>query len=177
MDGLAEVAVERLEAPIARHDLDALSELLIDAVNGNASIGFPAGVSKTEADDFWVGVEGDVAAGRAVLLGARLDGRLAATAQLRFPPFPNGRNRAEVAKVLAHSSVRRRGLATALMGEIERAAMEAGRGLLFLDTETGSPAEQLYGGLGWTRAGMVPDFAYRPDGELRPTSFFYKILD
>jgi hypothetical protein len=49
--------------------------------------------------------------------------------------------------------------------------------LLILDTEAGSGAERMYERLGWTKAGVIPDFAYRPDGRLRPSAFFYKALD
>ncbi|HET7338164.1 MAG TPA: GNAT family N-acetyltransferase, partial [Candidatus Dormibacteraeota bacterium] len=98
------------------------------------------------------------------------------TVQLGFAQFPNGRHRAEVAKLLVHSSMRRRGLATGLMNAAEEHARRAARTLLFLDTETGSAAEILYRKLGWTVAGVIPGFAYRPDGQLRPTTFFYKVV-
>jgi hypothetical protein len=48
---------------------------------------------------------------------------------------------------------------------------------LFLDTKTGSAAEKLYRGLGWIQAGTIPDFAYRPDGALRSSTFSYKALE
>ena len=46
-----------------------------------------------------------------------------------------------------------------------------------LDTEEGSPAERMYERLGWAKAGVIPAFAYSPDGRLRPSTFFYKLLD
>lgn len=45
-----------------------------------------------------------------------------------------------------------------------------------LDTLQGSQAEQVYGHLGWQRAGEVPDYAAAPDGELFPTVIFFKRL-
>jgi len=63
------------------------------------------------------------------------------------------------------------------MHAVEDEARRAGRTLLVLDTETESAAESLYAKLGWTLAGVIPDFAYRPDGRLRPSSFFYKVLN
>ena len=89
---------------------------------------------------------------------------------------PNGRHRAEVAKLLVHSSARRRGLGARLMGRIEEEARRQGLRLLFLDTETGSAGDRLYRRLGWIEAGRIPGFAYRPDGERRPTTFFYREL-
>lgn len=171
------MTVDRLAAPLSAADMDALANLLLDAVAGNASVGFPDGTTSGEARTFWNGIEVDIVAGRAVLLGTRLQGTLVATGQLRFSPYPNSRHRAEVAKLLVHSTVRRRGMATALMEMLEAEAREAGRTLLVLDTETGSGAERMYERLGWTRAGVIPDFAYRPDGRLRPSTFFYKLLD
>jgi GNAT superfamily N-acetyltransferase len=170
------VAIERLVGPLNAADVDALAKLLLDAVAGNASIGFPADTTQGEAQSFWKGIEADMAARRAVVLGARLEGKLIATGQLRFSSFPNSQHRAEVAKLLVHSSVRRQGMATNLMAGLEAAAREVKRTLLILDTEAGSGAERMYEKLGWTKAGVIPDFAYRPDGRLRPSAFFYKAL-
>ena len=72
--------------------------------------------------------------------------------------------------------MRRRGIATELMNAAEEHARLASRTLLILDTETGSAAEVLYRKLGWTEVGVIPDFAYRPDGQLRPTTFLYKVV-
>lgn len=168
--------IERLGPRLIEADLESLTELLMDAVAGNASVGFPAALSREEARRFWMDVSAAVDAGRLILLAVRSDGRIVGTVQLAFSQYPNGRSRAEVAKLLVHSAKRRSGLATDLMRGAEDAAREASRRLLFLDTETGSGAETLYRKLGWTRAGEIPDFAYRPDGELRPTSLYYKRL-
>ena len=170
------LVIERLGPDVSAEDLDALTELLLDAVAGNASVGFPAGLSHDEAHGFWIEVVPAVKAGGVILLAARIDGRVVGTVQLAFARFPNGRHRAEVAKLLVHSSMRRRGLATDLMNAAEHHARRASRTLLFLDTETGSAAELLYRKLGWIAAGAIPGFAYRPDGELRPTTFFYKVV-
>jgi GNAT superfamily N-acetyltransferase len=150
--------------------------LLLDAVAGNASIGFPAGLTRDEAHRFWADIANAVSAGRLILLAARVDGRVVGTVQLGFSQYPNGRRRADVAKLLVHSSMRRRGIATELMNAAEEHARLASRTLLILDTETGSAAEVLYRKLGWTEVGVIPDFAYRPDGQLRPTTFLYKVV-
>ena len=166
--------IERLELPLSDQDLQDLAALLLDGVAGNASVGFQAGLSEADALDFWRGM----AHNRVILLGAREDGgHLVGTVQLRLSSYPNGRHRAEVAKLLVHSDARRRGIATDLMLAAEVEALQAGVWLLYLDTETGSGAELFYEGLGWTRAGVIPDFAYGPDGRLSPSSFYYKRLD
>ncbi len=69
---------------------------------------------------------------------------------------------------------RGRGLARRLLGVAEEAAVAAGVTLLHLDTETDSPAERLYAGAGWTRVGVIPDYAADPGGVLRPTTLYYK---
>jgi GNAT superfamily N-acetyltransferase len=105
-----------------------------------------------------------------------LERRVVGTAQLRLAQLPNGRHRAEVAKVLVHRSARRRGIATSLMNAIEGIALAEGRTLLVLDTITGSEAVPLYTKLGWTRAGEIPEYAGLPSGELRPTTIFFRRL-
>lgn len=162
--------IERLRTPVEPADLDDLTALLLDAIAGNASVGFPSNLAPADAWAWWSRAVPDV------LLGARLDGRLVGTAQLQFSSFPNGRHRAEVAKVLVHSSARRRGVGRALMEALEAEAVAAGKSLLVLDTETGSPAEVMYEALGWVAVGSIPGFARRADGELRPTTFYYKRL-
>ena len=47
---------------------------------------------------------------------------------------------------------------------------------LVLDTETGSPAEEVYERLGWTRVGTIPDYALTSSGELCGSTFFTKSL-
>ena len=44
------------------------------------------------------------------------------------------------------------------------------------DTVTGDDAERLYERLGWTRVGVIPNYALYPDGRLCATTVFYKQL-
>jgi len=57
----------------------------------------------------------------------------------------------------------------------ERAAFDAGRTLLVLDTAS-ADAERLYERGGWQRVGTIPDFALLPDGGFCETAIFYKDL-
>ncbi|GAA3209702.1 hypothetical protein GCM10020256_07160 [Streptomyces thermocoprophilus] len=77
---------------------------------------------------------------------------------------------------MVHRDARGQGLGWALLATAERAAADAGITLLHLDTETGSPAERLYAGTGWTRAGTIPDYAADPGSVLRPTTLYFKHL-
>lgn len=96
--------------------------------------------------------------------------------QLELCQKPNGRNRAEVVKLLVHSRARRNGVGQALMKMLEQAALQQRRGLLYLDTQTGSAAEALYRSLGYRCLGEIPDYAAGPDGYYHPTIIYYKRL-
>lgn len=166
----------RLDGPTFDAAIPDLAVILADVVAGGASVGFLLPFTPEDAATWWMGIERDVVHGNVLVIAARLDRRVVGTAQLRLAQLPNARHRAEVAKVLVHRSARRRGIATALMREIERIALAEGRTLLVLDTITGSEADPLYTKLGWTRAAEIPHYAGMPDGELRPTTIFYRDL-
>ncbi|WP_049652266.1 GNAT family N-acetyltransferase [Kitasatospora sp. MY 5-36] len=165
---------------VTAQELDDSAEefagLLVETVHGGASIGFLAPLAPAEARTWWRALGPDLAAGRLVLWTARnrADGRLAGTVQLRPATTANGRHRGEVAKLMVHPADRGHRLAGRLLTALEERAVELGIRLLVLDTETGSPAERLYEGAGWTRVGSVPDFAADPAGVLRPTTIFFK---
>jgi GNAT superfamily N-acetyltransferase len=106
----------------------------------------------------------------------RSTGEIVGTVQVVFAVPENQPHRGDVAKMLVRRSARRQGLGARLMGVAEEAALAAGRTVLVLDTVTGSDAERLYQRLGWTRVGVVPDYALWPDGRLCDTTFFYKRL-
>jgi len=108
--------------------------------------------------------------------GAAGDGRLLGCVLLIRAPQQNGPHRADVSKLLVHSGARRRGIARALMTELERVARADGRWLLVLDTETGSDADATYRALGWNPVGTIPDYALRTDGLPGPATFFSKDL-
>ena len=164
----------RLDAPRLLADARELAGLLIDTVDGGASVGFLAPLDRAEAVAWWRERARPVAAGR-LAVWAALDGdRVVGTVSLAFADKPNSRHRAELVKLMVHRDARGRGLARTLLGTAEKAAAAAGVTLLHLDTETGSPAEHLYRATGWTRAGTVPDYAANPYGVLRPTTLYYK---
>lgn len=166
----------RLDGPTFDAAIPDLALILADAVAGGASVGFLLPFSPDDAATWWQSLERDVVRGNVLVIVARLERRVVGTAQLRLAQLPNARHRAEVAKVLVHRTARRRGIATALMREIEQLALAEGRTLLVLDTIADSEAVQLYTKLGWTRAAEIPEYAALPAGELRPTTIFYRRL-
>ncbi|GAB3660903.1 GNAT family N-acetyltransferase [Actinocorallia lasiicapitis] len=159
-----------------REALPELADLLLDSVAGGASIGFLDDLDGGAAAAWWDGVAAKVEAGETVMLAAEDGGRIVGTVLLHLVGFPGGRHRAELAKLLVHSDVRRRGIARALLAAAEKTALAAGRTLLVLDTESGSAAESLYRAEGWTEAGTIPGYAAVPDGALIATTFYYKTL-
>ena len=168
-------AVTIREIPAAEFDEPALVELLRDAVDAGASVGYLAPLALDDGRAFWRGVKGELAEGR-VLFGAYADGKLVGSVQLALVPKPNGRHRAEVQKLLVLREFRHRGIGTALMAAVERKAKELGRWLLVLDTVPKQPAERLYERMGYQRGGVVPDYAEKSGGGFEPTVIFYKKL-
>src|SRR2546425_12664710 len=166
----------RLDGPTFDAAIPDLAVILADAVAGGASVGFLLPFSPEDAATWWQSIERDVVRGDVLVIVARIERRVVGTAQLRLAPLPNARHRAEVAKVLVHRSARRRGIARALMNELDRIARAEARSLLVLDTLTGSEGERLYEALGWTKAAVIPDYAMYSDEGLRPTTIFYRLL-
>ena len=161
----------------ARAQQPALIELLRDAVESGASIGFLMPFNLALAEKFWADMIADVEANRRVLLAAYDDDRLVGTAQLALAERENSQHRAEVQKVLVHTRARRRGIARLLMQALEAEAQAAARTLLVLDTCAGSDAEHLYQRCGYTAAGRIPNYALFPDGAPCTTVLYYKQLD
>ncbi|MFK4101563.1 GNAT family N-acetyltransferase [Streptomyces sp. NPDC019531] len=170
--------VTRLDEAQLMDRIDELAELLVDTVDGGASIGFLASMDRAAAVAWWKERAGAVAAGRWAVWAAHDGRRLVGTVSLvfPFPDKPNSRHRAELVKLMVHREARGQGLGRRLLQLAEEAAAGAGITLLHLDTETGSPAERLYVSARWTRAGVIPDYAADPAGVLRPTTLYYKQL-
>jgi GNAT superfamily N-acetyltransferase len=175
MEPAMEIEVKRLDAEEARAALPRLAEILVDCVENGASVSFMNPLPHAEALGWWASVACDVAAGRIALFGATLGGELVGTAQLIPADKPNQPHRADVAKVLVRTSARQNGVGLALMQRLEAEARRLGLTLLTLDTASG-PAERLYERCGWSRAGVIPDYALWPDGGLCDTTIYYKQL-
>jgi GNAT superfamily N-acetyltransferase len=157
--------------------LQQLSDLLIDCVDGGASVSFMHPLTPERAAAFWCRVAAGVAAGeRALLVAEDEHGDIVGTVQLLFDLPENQPHRADIAKMLVHRRARRQGLAERLMRAAEDSAREAGKTLLVLDTVTGGDAERLYARLGWQRVGVIPDYALWPRGGPCATTYFYRAL-
>jgi GNAT superfamily N-acetyltransferase len=156
---------------------DDLIDLLVDAVEGGASVNFIRPMNVAKAAAWWAGALAGHARGERLILTAECDGRVDGTVQLIPAPQENQPHRADLAKMLVHRRARGRGLGAALLQAAEAEARRLGHTLLTLDTEAGSAGERLYARLGWIRFGQVPGYAITADGTRREAAtFFYRRL-
>lgn len=153
-----------------------LADVLIDCVEGDASVSFMHPLPRERAQAFWRGVADDVATGERALLVAEDGQGICGTVQLVLAQPENQPHRADLAKMLVHRRCRRQGLGEALMRAAESMARDCGKTLLVLDTVTGDNGERLYQRLGWQRVGVIPGYALLPRGGLVGTTVFYREL-
>ena len=168
------VTIERVVSP-SDEIVHELATLLVDAVESNAGISFMSDLDLDGAKGWWSRIL-ETSPPRTVILAARDEEGIAGTVQLQPAWPPNQPHRADVAKLIVHRRARGRGIARALMHELEQHARDEGFTLLLLDTCKESAAERLYSSLGWIRVGEVPKFALNPDGSWCDTVFFYREL-
>jgi ribosomal protein S18 acetylase RimI-like enzyme len=158
----------------SRETSRGLSELLIEVVANGGSVSFMHPLERETARAFWEGALGAAARGERVVLGAWDGAALAGTVSLLLDCPPNQPHRAEIAKMMTRLSHRGQGVATALMRMAERIAAERARSLLTLDTAVEDGASKLYEKLGFTLAGIIPDYALKPHGGLTGTMVYWK---
>jgi ribosomal protein S18 acetylase RimI-like enzyme len=169
----ATVEIVELDATTAAAAAEELADVLVDCVDGGASVSFMAPYGRAQAAAFFRGIADAVERHEIVLLGARRDGRMVGTVQLGIKTPPNQPHRADVMKLLVHRDARKQGIGAALMAQVEASARTRGRTLLVLDTASGD-AERLYERMGWTRVGIIPGYALLPRGEPCDTTLFWK---
>ena len=157
-------------------EVDGLVDVLMDCVEGGASVGFMLPLPRERAREFWSSVARAVGRGDRALLVAEDDDGICGTVQLILAQPDNQPHRADLSKMLVHRRARRRGLGEALMRAAERMATDCGKTLLVLDAVTDGDAYRLYSRLGWERVGDVPDFALWPQGGYCSTTYFYRAL-
>lgn len=172
---LSPSTVRRLTT-LTEPDHAGLTDLLIDCVEGGASVSFMLPLDRDRAAAFWRRVAADLATGARALLVAEDAHGLCGTVQLVLDLPENQPHRADLAKLLVHHRARRRGLGAALMRAAEDLARDLGRSLLVLDAVTGGDGARLYQQLGWVRVGDVPRYAFLPGGGFCGTTFYYRDL-
>jgi GNAT superfamily N-acetyltransferase len=169
------IQVRSLQA-IGEREIQQLSDVLIDCVEGGASVSFMHPMSRAKAEQFWRSVSASLAMGeRVVLVAEDADQTIVGTAQVIWAQPENQPHRGDIAKMLVHRRARRLGVGAALLAAAERCALHAGKTLLVLDTAS-PDAERLYARHGWQLCGQIPRYALMPDGEPCATKIFYKEL-
>jgi len=168
-------SVRRLHA-VDDAQIEGLAYVLIDCVEGGASVSFMHPLSRDRAVAFWRRVAEGVASGERALMIAEDAQGVCGTVQLVLEQPENQPHRAELAKMLVHRRARRQGVGAALMHAAEATARESGKTLLVLDTAS-DDAERLYERAGWVRVGVIPGYALWPRGGLCPTTVYYRNLE
>ena len=162
-------------ATLGAREIEGLSDVLIDCVEGGASVSFMLPMTRAKADTFWRNTEASVARGERLVFVAEDAAGIVGTAQIILAQPENQPHRADLAKMLVHRRARKRGIGAALLAAAERGALAAGKTLLVLDTAS-DDAERLYARHGWQRCGVIPDYALWPDGRPCATTYFFKFL-
>ncbi len=163
---------------LGEREIQGLGDVLIDCVEGGASVSFMWPMSRAKADAFWKRAADAVSRGeRIVVVAEDADGAIVGTVTVLLDQPENQPHRGDISKMLVHRRARRHGVGAALLEAAERSARKVGKTLLVLDTVSGSDAERLYRRQGWQRCGEIPGYALWPNGVPCPTTIFYKALD
>ncbi|HSY26427.1 MAG TPA: GNAT family N-acetyltransferase [Burkholderiaceae bacterium] len=166
--------IHRLHS-VSHAQMQNLAELLIDCVDGGASVSFMHPLSMSKALAFWHRVADGVASGERALLVAEDATGIVGTVQLVLEQPDNQPHRADLSKMLVHRRGRCRGIGASLMQAAKQLAQECGKSLLVLDTAN-DDAERLYARLGWQHCGVIPGYALLPQGGLCATTYMYRVL-
>jgi GNAT superfamily N-acetyltransferase len=170
------VQIRCLES-LGDREIQGLSDVLVDCVEGGASVNFLFPMSRAKADAYWQNAAASVARGERLVFAAEdAQGSIVGTVQVIWAQPENQPHRGDLSKMLVHRRARRQGVGAALLAAAERHAARAGKTLLVLDTASGD-AERLYAREGWQRCGEIPNYALWPDGSPCATVIFFKMLD
>lgn len=157
-------------------EIQELSDVLIDCVEGGAGVSFMLPITRETAESFWRSMGESVAQRERIVVAAEdEDGTIIGTVQVIWAAPENQPHRGDIAKMLVHRRARRQGIGAAILEAAEQEARKAGKTLLVLDT-AGDEAARLYERAGWQKVGTVPNFALWPNGDPSPTTFYYKDL-
>jgi ribosomal protein S18 acetylase RimI-like enzyme len=154
--------------------LRSLAGLLIETIADGASVTFMHPLGEADAREFWEASLAAAARGERIVFGAFDGEALVGTVTLVLRCPPNQPHRAEIAKLMTRASHRRRGIGSALMRAAEAAAAAHGKTLIVLDTAADGGAATLYEALGYSLAGIIPDYSFKPHGGLTATRIYWK---
>jgi ribosomal protein S18 acetylase RimI-like enzyme len=168
--------VEILDREGAEKHSDALADMLKEAVEDGALVGYVLPFEGETAHAYWQSVLSSVGSGERLLFCALAEETILGTVQLYLSPEPNAPHRGEVYKLLVRRDAQRQGIGEALMRAVEHEARRRQRTLLLLDTVEGGAGERLYRRLGWREIGAVPNHFVDPFGNSKTSVYFMLAL-
>ena len=161
--------IVELDRERAHAHADELAQLLLDAHASGMALGLAAPLTRERAASEW---ERLVASPR-VVLAALEDGVVVGAGALAASTAENGRHRGEIQRLAVRADRRGDGIGGVILDALVARARAAGLALLWLTTHADTRSDGFYVRRGWTRYGVVPRWAQRPDGELVANAFFY----
>jgi GNAT superfamily N-acetyltransferase len=167
------IRVDELDAAAVEGHLDALAQLLLDAHASGMALGLAAPLAAEGARAAYAAAARRLTPGERLLLAAFDGEELVGAVQLDRAEASNGRHRAEVRRLVVRADRRGAGVGRALLEAVVEEARGLGLRLLWLSTHEGTDADRIYERLGWTRAGVIPDYAELPTGELAANAFYF----
>jgi acetyltransferase len=165
--------IVELDAGAVEAHLDDLAQLLLDAHASNMALGLAPGLTRERAADAYRQTAERLATGERILLGALEGDAVIGAVHLARAQAENGRQRAEIQRLVVRSDRRGRGVGRMLMDAAIGEARRLGLRLLWLMTHDGSAADRVYQRLGWTRLGVVPSYSTLPDGSITGNAYYY----
>jgi GNAT superfamily N-acetyltransferase len=159
--------IVELGAADVRAHADELAQLLLDAHASNMALGLTAPLTRERAAAEWE----RLVESRLVLVAVE-DGAVVGAGCLARGGG-NGGHRGEIQRLAVRADRRGGGIGAALLDALVERARRDGLALLWLTTHADTASDDFYVRRGWTRYGVVPNWAQRPDGELVANAFFY----
>jgi GNAT superfamily N-acetyltransferase len=165
--------IVELDAASVRAHVDGLAQLLLDAHASGMALGLPAPLTRNSAREAYEHAAARLDPGERVLIAAFDGDELVGAVQLDRAEAGNGRHRGEVRRLVVRTERRGAGIGRALLDSVVECGRRLDLRLLWLSTHDGADAERIYERHGWTRVGVIPDWAVLPDGELVGNSFYF----
>jgi acetyltransferase len=165
--------IRRLAAAEVLERQKEFADLLDDAVTVGGTVGFLLPMSEDKLERYWGGVARDMEAGERELLAAIEHGKVIGALQIAYEKAESVRHRADLQKLIVHSSDHRRGVARALLVDALERMPALGLMMYTITTFKDGAAEALVRSLMFTRYGMMPHYGLTPDGKLHDASMHY----
>ena len=165
--------IRRLAAAEVLERKQEFEWLLKDAVKVGGTLGFMLPMTEDKLDRYWSGVARDLEAGERELLAAIEHGKVIGAFQIAYEKAESVSHRADLQKLMVHSSEQRRGVARALLVDALERMPALGVAMYTITTMTGGGSEALVRSLLFTRFGVMPHYGLTPDGKLHDASMHY----